>query len=239
MPQAKGSPPSYLVKQSDYKVEIERVCARLHGPVCQIGARAQLLDTKELNWRRRLAEKGFIGADLEAGDNVDVTFDICDDLKVIEAALAPALAERRLNGIICAHLLEHLPRPWIAARNIEILLAPGGLAFVQVPWVQRFHAYPDDYWRISLSGLLELFSGLELVDAFYSGGSSDVAYRMWHDGVADFSLQARQIEAAAFQIVLPPDDNRRFLEKLPDRRAYLSRGYLPMIMINFLARKPD
>ena len=113
------------------------------------------------------------------------------------------------------------------------------MAFIQVPWVQPFHAYPDDFWRISLSGLLELFSGLELVDAFYSGGSSDVAYRMWHDGVPDFSLQARQIEAAAFQILLPHDDNRRFLDKLPDRRAYLSRGYLPVMVINFLARKPD
>ena len=231
------TPPNFLVQQSDYKVELERICACLEGPVCQIGARAQTLDTKKLNWRRRLAEKGFIGADLEAGENVDAVFDVCDGLPAIEAALNPALGGRRLRGVVCSHLLEHLRRPWIAAGNIEALLAPGGLAFIQVPWVQGFHAFPDDYWRMSLSGLLELFSGLELVDAFYSGGSSDVAYRVWRDGIVDFSLEARQLEAAAFQILLSNEDNQRFLKSLPEQRAYLSRGYLPVLFVNYLGRK--
>ena len=242
-----ATPPNFLVQQSDYKVELERICARLEGPVCQIGARAQTLDTKELNWRRRFQEKGFIGADLEAGENVDAVFDVCDELPAIEAALAPALAGlglaglglagRNLGSIVCSHLLEHLRRPWVAAGNIEALLAPGGFAFIQVPWVQGFHAFPDDFWRMSLSGLLELFPGLELVDAFYSGGSSDVAYRIWRDGIVDFSLEARQIEAAAFQILLSNDDNQRFLKSLPEQRAYLSRGYLPVIFVNYLGRK--
>ena len=36
-----------------------------------------------------------------------------------------------------------------AARNIEALLRPGGLAYVATPWSQAFHAAPDDYWRFS------------------------------------------------------------------------------------------
>ena len=108
-----------------------------------------------------------------------------------------------------------------------------------MPWVQGFHAFPDDFWRMSLSGLLELFPGLDLIDAFYSGGSSDVAYRVLRDGLPDFGLQARQIEAAAFQILLSADDNRQFLARLPEQRAYLSRGYLPVIFINYLGRKRD
>ncbi|MEM7221616.1 MAG: hypothetical protein AAF495_01470 [Pseudomonadota bacterium] len=230
-------PPNFIVQQSDYKVELERICARLEGPVCQVGARAQTLDTKKLNWRQRFAGKGFIGADLEAGENVDAVFDVCDQLPVIQTALAPALAGRQLGAIVCSHLMEHLRRPWVAAGNIESLLPPGGLAFIQVPWVQGFHAFPDDFWRMSLSGLLELFPGLELVDAFYSGGSSDVAYRVWRDGIVDFSLQARQIEAAAFQVLLSKEDNQRFLKSLPEQRAYLSRGYLPVIFVNYLGRK--
>ena len=232
-----AAPPNFLVQQSDYKVELGRVCARLEGPVCQIGARAQTLDTKALNWRQRFADKGFIGADLEAGENVDAVFDVCDPLPAIEAALAPALGGKALGSIVCSHLLEHLRRPWVAAGNIEALLSPGGFAFIQVPWVQGFHAFPDDFWRMSLSGLLELFPGLELVDAFYSGGSSDVAYRIWRDGIVDFSLEARKIEAAAFQVLLSKGDNQRFLKSLPEQRAYLSRGYLPVIFVNYLGRK--
>lgn len=167
-----------------------------------------------------------------------MVFDLCDEVQRIEAALAPLLAGRRLGAIICAHLLEHLRRPWIAAGNLQAPLAPGGLLFVQVPWVQAFHAFPDDYWRFSLSGLMQLFDGLELVDAFWSGGSSDVACRLLSDGKPDYRPQALAAEARIFQVLLPAEVNRRLLGSLPQPRAYLSRGYLPVMVVNYLARKP-
>lgn len=230
--------PTFTLQQSRYAEELERICGRLSGPICQIGARAQIVDTKRLNWRQRLADKGFIGADLGPGDNVDVVFDICGDREAIRKALAPALAARPLQGIVCAHLLEHLRTPWTAADTMAALLAPGGQIFVQVPWVQAFHGFPDDYWRMSLSGVMALFDGLELVDAFWSGGSSDVAYRVLRSGRPDTSLAARQLEATMFQVLLSPDDNQRMLKALKDKRAYLARGYMPATVANALLRKP-
>lgn len=230
--------PTFTLHQSRYVEELERVSGRLRGPICQIGSRAQIVDTKRLNWRQRLADKGFIGADLEPGDNVDVVFDVCGDREVIRNALAPMLAGRPLRGFICAHLLEHLRTPWTAADTMAALLAPGGQIFVQVPWVQAFHGFPDDYWRMSLSGVMALFEGLELVDAFWSGGSSDVAYRVFRNGRPDHSLAARQLEATVFQVLLPPDDNKSLLKSLKDKRAYLARGYMPATVINALLRKP-
>ncbi len=233
-----GETPSLTLKQSRYRDEIERICASLEGPVCQIGARAQIVDTKALSWRARLQGKGFVGGDREPGDNVDAVFDVCDDIARIRSALEPALGGTALRGIVCAHLLEHLPRPWIAAGNIVSLLAPGGLVFVQVPWVQAFHAFPDDYWRMSLSGVAALFPGLDLVDAFWSGGSSDVSYRIVRDGRPVFGLEARTLEAHLFQVLLTAEDNRRFLAGLAERRLYLSRGYMPAMVVNYLGRKP-
>jgi SAM-dependent methyltransferase len=235
--------PAFTLAQSAYEAEIAAVVARFEGPVCQIGARAQMIDAQERSWRGRLARRGlagadFIGADLEPGENVDAVFDLCAPLPAIEAALAPALAGRAVRGLICAHLLEHVRRPWVAAGNLAALLAPGGLLFVQVPWVQAFHAFPDDLWRISLSGLLELFPGLALVDAFVSGGSNDVAYRLHRDGRPDFSLAARRMEAKLFQLVFPAEENRRLLGMLKERRAYLSRGYLPTLFVSALFGKP-
>ncbi|HKY95663.1 MAG TPA: methyltransferase domain-containing protein [Kiloniellales bacterium] len=231
--------PTFTLQQSAYEQEIAQLAARFRGPVCQIGARAQMIDAQARTWRTRLAAMGvrFIGADLEPGDNVDAVFDLCAPLSEIEAALAPALGGERLNGIVCAHLLEHVRRPWVAAANLEALLAPGGLLFVQVPWSQAFHAFPDDLWRISLSGLIELFPGLRLADAFTSGASNDVAWRLARDGTPDFSLAARRMEAKVFQLVFSAEENRRLLGSLKEPRAYLSRGYLPTLFVSALFEK--
>lgn len=35
------------LRQSDYEKELVTIAARLEGPVCQIGARAQIIDAKQ------------------------------------------------------------------------------------------------------------------------------------------------------------------------------------------------
>ncbi|MBK0399403.1 methyltransferase domain-containing protein [Limibaculum sp. M0105] len=222
-----------------YKAELDAIAAAMPGPILQIGARRQVIDRSAENrrtWRERAADKGFVGADLEHGENVDAVFDICWPLDRIAAALLPS-GQREFGGIVCAHLLEHVKDPFGAARNIAALLAPGGRVFIQVPWVQAFHAFPDDYWRISLSGLELLFEGLVPVDAFYSGGSSDVAYRITRGGRTDFSRRTREAEAELFQVLLPREASQRLLAQA-GKRLHLSRGYLPVTVINFVAEKP-
>ncbi len=165
---------------------------------------------------------------------MDAVFDVTWPMERIEAALPGA---RRFGTVICAHLLEHVRDPFQAARNIAGLLEPGGLALIQVPWVQAFHAFPDDYWRISFSGLGVLFPDLEPLDALYSGGSSDVAYRITRRGETAFDLEARQIEAQVFQMLLPKAANEQMLKKL-GRPFYLSRGWMPATVLTWLAQKP-
>lgn len=232
-------PDAPTLTQFPYKAELDRIAAALPGPVLQIGARSQVIDQQageRRTWRDRCTAQGFVGADLEAGQNVDAVFDICWPLDRIKAAL-PAAGHAAFGAVICAHLLEHVKDPFAAARNIAALLAPGGQVFVQSPWVQGFHAFPDDYWRISLSGLEVLFDGLEAVDAFYSGGSSDVGYRIARNGKADLSLATRQAEAGLFQVLLPRPASEQLLAQA-GKRVHLSRAYLPVMVINYLAEKP-
>ena len=225
--------------QFAFKDEIDRIAAALPGPVLQIGARSQVIDQQageRKTWRDRCQGHGFVGADLEAGENVDAVFDICWPLEKIQAALQPA-GHQTFGAVICSHLLEHVKDPFAAARNIAALLAPEGRIFVQSPWVQGFHAFPDDYWRISLSGLEVLFEGFETLDAFYSGGSSDVGYRIERGGKADFSLATRQAEAELFQVLLPRPASEQLLRSA-GKRLHLSRAYMPVTVINYLGVKP-
>ncbi|MEM7058767.1 MAG: methyltransferase domain-containing protein [Pseudomonadota bacterium] len=221
----------------NYKAELDRLAAGMDGPALQIGSRQQVIDQQvegRKTWRDRLADCEFTGADLEDGDNVDAVFDITWPLDQIREALPGA---KEFQTIICAHVLEHVKNPFDAARNITDLLAPGGAAFIQVPWVQGFHAFPDDFWRISVSGLGVLFPDLKARDYFYSGGSSDVAYRLTRGGLTAFDIDAKQAEAQAFQVLLPHEMNDRMLAQMKGPQ-YLSRGYMPATVISWLARKP-
>lgn len=39
---------------------------------------------------------------------------------------------------------------------------------MSVPWVWRYHAYPDDYFRFSWRGIMELFPSFEWTNVCYS-----------------------------------------------------------------------
>jgi hypothetical protein len=139
---------------------------KVNGPVCHVGSLAH--SGGKGNFRNQFAhcqDPRFVGIDLFAGLNVDVVADLC----------APDLFERHpelrghFNFVFCSALLEHVANPFDAARNIRGLLSPQGQIFYAGPWVQGFHPYPDDYWRISFSGLRALFPDIHWRRKWYSG----------------------------------------------------------------------
>jgi len=222
---------------------LERVVASLgeRPPrVLQIGSRSLVSDRNERNWRslvtKRFGERStFIGIDLLEGSNVDSVLDICSSTKALKAKLG----EEAFDLVICCHVLEHTRDPMRAARNIESVLRPGGIAFIATPWSQAFHATPDDYWRFSVRGLMLLFEGLEILSSFYSGGDVglDVAYRVERDGAPELGSRAGAVEQGLFQLVLDHEDNRAVLARQATERLPVSRTYMPTLFVNVVGRK--
>lgn len=68
---------------------------------------------------------------------------------------------------ICMDLLEHVTNPFIVAENIKDSLNKGAFLYVTVPWVWEVHDYPGDYWRFTIDGVKELFSGMEVIESGY------------------------------------------------------------------------
>ena len=191
------------VRGFDLDPFIRSLIAPVTGPVLQIGSKADLLDS-HARWRNLFPDQQFVGLDLEDGDNVDVVADI---------AAKPELLRRKtgitqFGFIICAHVLEHVRKPWEAARNIQFLLKPGGYLFVAVPWVQGYHPYPEDYWRMSFAGLRELFDKIDVETEFYSGAAEDVGYQLLRNGATEHTAATCRIERNPFQIShdVPPDE---------------------------------
>ena len=208
--------------------------------VLQVGSRTLVSDRNERNWRGLVAKRfggraRFVGIDLLAGSNVDQVLDICSPPKALRAALG----EDPFDLVICCHVLEHTRQPRRAARNIEELLRPGGLAYVATPWSQAFHATPDDYWRFSVRGLMLMFEELEILSAFYSGGDVglDVAYRVERDGHPELETRAGAVEQGLFQLVLDHEDNRAVLARQATERLPVSRTYLPTLFVNLVGRR--
>lgn len=225
--------PDLEVVESSYVAVLDRIAARAKPPVLQIGSRASVLDFKPANWRQRFVGHAFTGLDLEPGDNVDVVADIAGDFRT----LRDRLKTFQFGAIICAHVLEHVRQPWVAARNIERLLAPDGMIFIQVPWVQAYHPFPEDYWRFSFAGIKSLFENIKFDDVFYSGGSSDRIYTVMRDGRPQSGSIAAAIEAKLFQVLLSHDENKQFLNSLSEKKLPLSRGYLPVAVVNLIGTK--
>ncbi len=213
---------------------------RRRARILQVGARRSVSDRNERNWRTlvndRLGSRArFVGMDLVAGDNVDHVLDICAPSRTVSATLG----SEPFDLVICCHVLEHTRAPIQAARNIESLVRPGGLAFIATPWSQAFHAAPDDYWRFSIRGLVLMFGRLDFVTTFYSGGDVglDVAYRIERDGHPDLEARAGAVEQGLFQIVLDLEDNRDVLGRQATDRLPVSRTYLPTLFVNAVGRR--
>jgi len=219
---------------------VARMVGRRAPRVLQVGSRALISDRNERNWRNLVTKRfgsgaAFVGVDLLEGSNVDHVLDICSEARTFKAKLG----EEPFDLVICCHVLEHTRRPAKAARNIESLLRPGGVAYVATPWSQAFHATPDDYWRFSVRGLMLMFERLEVVSSFYSGGDVglDVAYRVVRDGKPELDSRAGAVEQGLFQLVLDHEDNRAVLARQATERLPVSRTYLPTLFVNIVGER--
>lgn len=74
--------------------------------------------------------------------------------------------------IICVQVMEHIPNIWDLPAEINRILAPGGFAIIDCPWMYPYHAEPPsfgDYWRVSKDGMKVLFEKHLQVIEIYDG----------------------------------------------------------------------
>jgi len=67
-----------------------------------------------------------------------------------------AIQPARFETVLCSEVLEHLPRPAAALREINRILKPGGKLVLSVPFFARLHEEPFDFFRYTEHGLAYL-----------------------------------------------------------------------------------
>ena len=82
------------------------------------------------------------------------------------------VADASLDAVITQGVLEHVPDLPATLAEIDRVLRPGGLVYHEIPFIQGFHGSPTDYRRFTLTGIGELATGYEVLDAGVACGPS-------------------------------------------------------------------
>ena len=183
---------------------LERFVPTVEGAILEIGSKDY---GSTQNFRSTYPGQSYVGIDMEEGAGVDRVINLAEGIG--------DLPEGVFQLVVCCSVLEHVDRPWKMAENITRLTAPGGKLYLAVPWVWRFHAYPDDYFRFSFRGVKALFPDFEWGKAFYS---SNV--------IGEFI----EIDERA------PDADNRMARMVPVNDGQ-KRKYLPYLMVNMIGTR--
>jgi SAM-dependent methyltransferase len=108
-----------------------------------------------------LDRSSYTMVDIKPGPDVDVVADL--------HALPPDWTGR-YDACIANAVFEHLERPWIAAKEVARILAPGGACYISTHQTFPLHAYPKDFFRFSTDALALIFAdaGLEVLACEYA-----------------------------------------------------------------------
>lgn len=89
-------------------------------------------------------------------------------------------AEGSVDLIVTQEVLEHVPDPFQAMREIHRVLKIGGSAYVQLPFIIGYHPCPEDYWRFTEHGIRQLAeqAGFVAERAYVSVGPATGFYRI-------------------------------------------------------------
>lgn len=103
-------------------------------------------------------------------EDINLDINLYPHVDIVADAHALPIKDASLGLIIGYHVLEHLRDPQLVAQEFYRVLKPGGIIFIEMPFIQRFHGYPDDYYRFTPEGLREILKDFKEVKSGVAGG---------------------------------------------------------------------
>lgn len=147
-------------RRDSVRSQIRTLLAALptHGVGLNIGAGTTSIDARVRN------------LDIVPGPNIDY----------VGSAEDIPLPDASVDLVITQETLEHVANPLQAMREIHRVLKPGGVLYLQLPFVIGYHPGPTDFWRFTRQGIVQLAESSGLVETTVGTavGSSTGFYRI-------------------------------------------------------------
>jgi len=115
------------------------------------------------------ADAKIVCVDMVDGLGVDLVAD-AHDMHMISSG--------SVDCVVTVSTLEHVRYPQKVVAEIYRILKPGGLLYINVPFVFPFHADPDDYYRFSCNGIKILCEQFERLDSGFNRGPASTMHSL-------------------------------------------------------------
>lgn len=121
---------------------LQRWCASVTGDVLSIGSGGDKDGRGKLYRRYFSSAQSYTTSEPEPG---------CD--LVLDVRCMPSVADATYDAVFCSGVLEHVDDCHAAVAECYRILRAGGLYLVGVPFQQRIHRAPQDFWRFTEYGV--------------------------------------------------------------------------------------
>jgi SAM-dependent methyltransferase len=113
----------------------------------------------EIGGRRYPRHTVFEGFQYENMDLVPELASVVGDI-----TRCPQIPDSSYDVVLSVDVFEHVKEPWLAAKEIQRILAPGGVSYTSTLFSWRYHPCPVDFWRFTPDALTFLFNELNVVE---------------------------------------------------------------------------
>lgn len=123
--------------------------------------------------------------DIEDADGVDLVAD-AHNLYMVE--------DNSVDFVTSVSVLEHVRYPQKVVKEMHRILKPGGIIYINVPFLFPFHADPNDFYRFTYKGIDILCEDFEKLDSgFNRGPASTMNHLLVHFFAMLFSFNNKTI----------------------------------------------
>jgi SAM-dependent methyltransferase len=136
----------------------------------------------------------YVAYDIEARSG---TVDLIGDIEDMRG-----VADASVDVTLCSEVLEHVPHPHMALRELARTLRPGGVLVLTVPFLARLHEEPHDYFRYTRHGLRRLLAdaGFQLDEIVETGSLFSFVGHQVSLGLLGTTWHRRRIRRVAFAL---------------------------------------
>src|SRR5262249_52465520 len=99
--------------------------------------------------------------DIDPGEGVDLVAD-AHDLRMVQ--------DNSVDCAVCVSTLQHVRYPAKVVKEMHRILRPGGIIYVNVPFIFPFHTDPDDFYRFSYHGIKILCEDFQCLESGFNRG---------------------------------------------------------------------